>query len=192
MEPWLIIAIHQIVFQGMFALKNITLSKKLGINIRGKNPEATLSTIIFALFIITSLAISSIAPTLGQIELASSNTAMIIGLTLAVLSTLISAAALISLKDSWRVGVIENQRTKLITTGIYKFSRNPYFLSYSLMFFSYTILLQNIILLSLSIICLFLINMLVVKEETHLFSVHGEEYLEYKNSTPRYLWLHHS
>lgn len=187
MESWLLIVIHQIIFQGMFALKNIVLSKKLGVNIRGHNREATIATNAFALFIIISLTISYLEPAFGKIKLISGSVAMTAGITLAVLSILISAAALVSLKDSWRVGVIKEQRTELVTTGIYGFSRNPYFLSYALMFFAYTILLQDIILLSLSTVCLFLIHKMVIKEEQYLLSVHGDSFLKYMDSTPRYL-----
>lgn len=187
MESWVLIVIHQLVFQGMFILKNITLSKSLGVNIRGKNPEAISSTAAFALFIIITLTISYFDPTFAQIELIRSDAATAIGIILAGSSIVIAAAALMHSKDSWRVGVIEEQRTELITTGIYRFSRNPYFLSYSLMFFSYTILLQNAVLLFLSIVCLFLVHKMVLKEEQYLFSVHGESFMEYKGSTPRYL-----
>ena len=37
----LIILLHQLLFQGMFAIKNITLRRKLGQPIRGDNPEAS-------------------------------------------------------------------------------------------------------------------------------------------------------
>jgi hypothetical protein len=48
---WLIILLHQFVFQGMFVLKNIILQNKIGKQIRGKNIEATISIVFFAFFI---------------------------------------------------------------------------------------------------------------------------------------------
>lgn len=39
MEVFKIIIIHQFVFQGMFLFKNFYLSKKLEVQIRGKNKE---------------------------------------------------------------------------------------------------------------------------------------------------------
>lgn len=187
MKLWTLMLLHQLAFQGMFVLKNITLSRKLGVNIRGANPEAVLSTITFALFIIISLAISLFDPAVGQRLAGSLDPAMVAGSTLALLSLVISAAALVSLKDSWRVGVIDDHRTQLITTGIFRFTRNPYFLSYILLFFSYTILLKNIYLLLLTLFCLFLIHRMVLKEESYLSAVHGESYQEYTRSTRRYL-----
>jgi hypothetical protein len=37
---WLIILIHQLIFQGMFAMKSIILRIKTGKQIRGNNTEA--------------------------------------------------------------------------------------------------------------------------------------------------------
>ncbi len=68
-------------------------------------------------------------------------------------------------------------------------SRNPYFLSYLFMFAAYTVLLQNILLLGLSVIGFMLINSMVNTEEKYLQRVHGEAYLQYKRKVPRYFIL---
>ena len=92
-----------------------------------------------------------------------------------------------NLKDSWRVGVLEDQKTELVTTGIYRFTRNPYFLSYFLMFAAYTVLLQNLTLLGLSILGFLFVHKMIMKEERYLYSVHGDVYVEYKTKVPRYV-----
>ena len=96
---------------------------------------------------------------------------------------------MIHLKDSWRVGVLEEQKTELITTGIYRFTRNPYFVSYLLTLVAYTVLLQNVILLGLSIVGFGCVHRMVMKEEAYLYSVHGDAYLQYKMKVPRYIIL---
>jgi len=92
-----------------------------------------------------------------------------------------------NLKDSWRVGVLEDQKTELVTTGIYRFTRNPYFVSYFLMFAAYTVLLQNFILFGLSILGFLFVPKMIMKEEKYLYSVHGDAYVEYKTKVPRYV-----
>ncbi|MDM8541375.1 hypothetical protein QUF90_09820 [Desulfococcaceae bacterium HSG9] len=42
-KTWLVILLHQLIFQGMFVMKNIILHRKIGKQIRGKNIEATVS-----------------------------------------------------------------------------------------------------------------------------------------------------
>ena len=96
---------------------------------------------------------------------------------------------MVNLKDSWRVGVLEDQKTELITSNIYRFTRNPYFVSYFLMFASYTVIQQNLILLGLSLLGFLLIHKMIIKEEKYLYTKHGDTYLQYKKKVPRYIRL---
>lgn len=186
-EIWTIILLHQILFQGIFIYKNLFLRKKLGIEIRGRNVEALAAQVLFAGFIAVALGISLFDITFGQILIVNQDATLTIALILMVLSLGISAASLIHLKDSWRVGVLENQKTELITTGIYSYSRNPYFVSYIIMFVAYTLILQNAILLVFLFVNLAINHKMILKEEAWLQSNHGEKFLTYKQHVPRYL-----
>lgn len=183
----IIILIHQFVFQGMFFTKNILLGRRLGRPIRGMNQEANLSIGFIGLFITLSILLALFDATFGTVHIAAGSTALSVALSLLTVSIFGAAASLIGLKDSWRVGVLEGQETDLIEQGIYRFSRNPYFLSYLIMFAAYTVLLQNIILLVLSFIGFALIHVMILKEEKHLASVHGEKYCQYQKKVPRYI-----
>lgn len=182
----LIILIHQTIFQGMFFAKNISLRRRLGMPIRGRNREAIMSVVFFALFIIISLLLGLYDAPFGTFNLLKRTSALAVALTLLAMNLLVGAASLIGLRDSWRVGVLEDQQTALIEGGIYSFSRNPYFLSYLIMFAAYTVLLQNIILLILSIVGFAMIHLMVLKEEKHLTALHGEKYRQYQKRVPRY------
>jgi protein-S-isoprenylcysteine O-methyltransferase Ste14 len=186
-EVWLVILLHQLIFQGMFVTKNIILSRKSGKQIRGKNKEANISIAFFVLFICLALGISIYSPSFGEIHLLNDSFVKISGLVLLFLNLMVSGVSLLHLKDSWRVGVLEDQKTDLVTTGIYRFTRNPYFVSYLLMFAAYTVLLQNIILLVLSLVGFLLIHKMILKEEAYLYSEHRETYLQYKIKVPRYI-----
>ena len=183
----LIIVIHQVVFQGMFFAKNILLRRRLGIPIRGRNREATLAVALIGLFILSSVLLSLLETPIGTVAVLTGRAALAIALTLLAVNLLIGTASLIGLRDSWRVGVLEDQNTDLVEEGIYRFSRNPYFLSYLIMFVAYTVLLQNAILLVLSIVGCAFVHTMVMKEERHLTLLHGEKYLQYKKRVPRYL-----
>jgi protein-S-isoprenylcysteine O-methyltransferase Ste14 len=181
----LIVLIHQLAFQGIFIAKNILLRQKLGKPIRGRNREANLSIGFFAVFISVSILIVLFdAPSAG-VELPATALAC----ALLLLNLLIAAASLIDLGDSWRVGVLDDQQTDLIETGIYRYSRNPYFLSYLIMFAAYTILLQSIILLVLSLVGFALIHGMVLREEKYLSTMHGMKYRQYQLKVPRYLLI---
>ncbi len=188
-QIWQIILIHQIIFQGLFFSKNIFLQHKTGLKIRGDNSEATIATIFFALFIIITLIIAYFKTPFGQFMIINQQIATMIALILMALSLVISAASLFNLGDSWRVGVIKEQKTTLVTTGIYSISRNPYFVSYIIIFIAYTIILQNITLLIGGILCTILIHQMIRKEEEYLLQTHKKSYEEYKKKTPRYLFI---
>jgi protein-S-isoprenylcysteine O-methyltransferase Ste14 len=183
----LVILIHQTIFQGVFFVKNISLRRRLGVPIRGRNREATMSVVFIALFILISLLLGLFDAPFGTFNLLTRTGALTITLALLSMNLLVGAASLTGLKDSWRVGVLEDQQTDLIEGGIYSFSRNPYFLSYLIMFMAYTVLLQNIILLVLSLAGFVMIHLMVLKEEKHLAALHGEHYRQYRKRVPRYI-----
>ncbi len=186
-ELWIIILIHQILFQGMFITKNIVLGKKIKKQICGNNFEAKISIIYFSSLIIIAFIFSFYNISFGRLILPGESIVTVAGLTLVILSLVISAASLINLGDSWRIGVIEDQKTEFVTSGICRYTRNPYFLSYLLMFAAYTILLQNIILLGPSIIAIFFVHNMILKEEKYLMSIHADAFTQYKNKVARYI-----
>lgn len=185
-EATWIILLHQALFQGLFMAKNISLKIKLGKPIRGNNAEANRAVGFFILFIALALYLAATdrgsgIPAFG----------LITGLSLALLglNLIVAIASLRDLGKSWRVGVIEEQQTTLIEEGIYRYSRNPYFVSYLLLFAAYTLLLKSMLLLVLSLIGFALVHAMIRREEAYLDRVHGQTYLRYKQRVPRYLLL---
>jgi protein-S-isoprenylcysteine O-methyltransferase Ste14 len=186
-DTWLIV-LHQLLFQGMFFAKNILLQRRLGQPIRGFNLEANLSIAFFVLFISVALWLSLSPDTHRTTGLVNGMTQATAGLFM-LASLGIAAASLKDLGDSWRVGVIEEQETELIEQGVYRFSRNPYFLAYLLMFAAYTILLQSFFLLVLSVIGFGLVHGMILREERYLAGKHAADYERYRQRVPRYLNL---
>ena len=109
------------------------------------------------------------------------------GIVLFGISIILAGAISAQLKDSWRVGVHEDQKTTLIKDGVYAYVRNPYFISYYMMYFSLFLIRPSIILMILILATMALFHRMVLKEEIHLHSMHGKEYEKYKKQTGRYL-----
>ena len=186
-DTWLLL-LHQLLFQGMFFTKNIMLRRRLGQPIRGFNPEANLSIAFFVIFIGVTVWLSLGPDSHRATGLAGGAVQAIAGLFM-LASLGIAAASLKDLGDSWRVGVIEEQETELIETGVYRFSRNPYFLAYLLMFAAYTTLLQSLLLLVLSVIGFSMVHTMILREERYLANIHAADYEHYRHRVPRYLGL---
>ncbi len=76
----LVILLHQLVFQGMFLMKNIILHRKTGKQIRGKNKEAINSIVFFVLFNVVAVGISILKQPFGEVQLLNGFLAMALAL----------------------------------------------------------------------------------------------------------------
>lgn len=105
--------------------------------------------------------------------------------TVGVLTFLVSV---IQMKDNWRAGVQREDKTNLVTTGIYSISRNPAFLGFDLMYIGILFTFFNWYLcFATSFVIVFFHLQIVNVEEDFLIEAFGEEYLQYKKRVCRYI-----
>ena len=109
----------------------------------------------------------------------------ITGMMIGTCAVGIFAAATITMKNSWRVGIPE-EKTELITNGIYSISRNPAFVAFDLLYLAVCLLFFNIPLLMISIWAAVMLHIQILQEEVHMHNMFGEVYDEYKKHTCRY------
>ena len=109
------------------------------------------------------------------------------GVVIGFLGDAVFLCAVITMKDSWRAGIPENDRTKMVTGGIYSVSRNPAFLAFALVYLGVLLVLFNIPLLAFSVFSAVMLHLQILQEEKFLPTVFGDEYRNYKNHVRRYL-----
>lgn len=109
-----------------------------------------------------------------------------IGIDVAALGVLIFIVAMITMRDSWRAGIPEKDKTELVTTGIYRISRNPAFLGFDLMYIGLLITFFNYLHLIFVLYAIVMFHLQILQEEKFLTSTFGEKYTEYKKHTGRY------
>ena len=90
------------------------------------------------------------------------------------------------MKDSWRAGVAEKDTRKMITSGIYKISRNPGFLGFDCVYLGSLLMFFGWILLFFSVFAAVMLHLQILQEEKYLPSAFGEDYISYKKSVCRY------
>lgn len=109
-----------------------------------------------------------------------------IGIAIALLGVIFFILAMTTMKDSWRAGIPKNDRTKLVTKGIYRVSRNPAFLGFDLMYIGLLIAFFNPIHLLFVIYAVIMLHLQILQEERFLALTFGEKYANYKKHTGRY------
>ena len=179
------------IFYGVYFLKLI-LQRKKGIqtNQMGKGDkkegtkgvEKALYRSSFALAVIQCCSIA-----MGNRDLLINNTSLrLTGLGIAGLGTICFIIAIITMRDSWRAGVDTSHQTTLITSGIYRYSRNPAFVGFDLLYIGLAAAFPNGILVAVSCMGIVMMHLQIREEEKALSDLFGTAYDVYKKKTPRY------
>ena len=78
--------------------------------------------------------------------------------------------------------------TKLVTGGLYRFSRNPIYVGMAVLYCGLALLLDSPLALGLLIPCLFVIDRgVIAREEPYLEARFGQEYRDYRTRVRRWL-----
>ena len=96
-------------------------------------------------------------------------------------------AAVLCMRDSWRAGIPDRDKTALVTGGIYAFSRNPAFLGFDLMYAGVLLMYLNPLTAALTAFAVVMLHLQILQEERYMAGAFGEEYLRYKGRVMRYL-----
>lgn len=96
---------------------------------------------------------------------------------------------MIYMKTLWRVGIDKAIKTKPVTSGIYRLSRNPAFVGMDMMFLGISVTYLNIITILAALLILIGIHLQIFQEEKHMIETFGKNYIKYSKDTPRYILL---
>jgi len=110
-----------------------------------------------------------------------------IGWGLLILSLILVWIAQSQMSNSWRIGIDEKNKTKLVTSGMFSISRNPIFLGIMIANIGLFLVLPNaftLLIVSLSTIS---INTQIRLEEVFLKREFGVEYEEYLKKVRRWI-----
>ena len=110
-----------------------------------------------------------------------------IGIAVALLGVVFFIAGMLTMRDSWRAGIPEQKETNLVTIGIYRFSRNPAFVGFDLIYLGILIAYPNAWHATSVALALCLFHQQIKNEESFLEKAFGQEYLDYKKNVRRYL-----
>ena len=111
----------------------------------------------------------------------------IAGLILLIISFLWTSIAQYQMSKSWRIGIDYEEKTELISNGLFKYSRNPIFFGVLISYVGTFLIIPNILSFSILLVTFVTIQTQVRLEEEYLESVQGQDYVDYKSKVRRWL-----
>jgi protein-S-isoprenylcysteine O-methyltransferase Ste14 len=109
------------------------------------------------------------------------------GLIIIHISLLWICIAQLQMGNSWRIGIDEENKTGLVTKGVFSVSRNPIFLGMIISVAGVFLIIPNALTFFLMLTTYFIIQIQIRLEEDFLTKEHGSKYQEYKHKTKRLL-----
>jgi protein-S-isoprenylcysteine O-methyltransferase Ste14 len=109
------------------------------------------------------------------------------GLILMALGVTAFIVAVVTMQNNWRAGFNEQQNTKLVTGGIYRFSRNPAFVGFDLLYIGCALVSPHVLNIVVTLAALILFHLQILSEERFLAVQFGDEYTAYRKTVMRYL-----
>ena len=112
----------------------------------------------------------------------------LVGAVAGIAGAAVFICSVLTMKDSWRAGVARQEKTELVTSGIYQISRNPAFLGFDLVYIGILLMYFNWALFFVSSFAMIMLHLQIVNaEEEFLMEAFGEEYIRYRKKVCRYL-----
>lgn len=141
-------------------------------------------TLKITTYVLLAIQIISIVLYAGTIHIVL----QIIGVVITAFGVMAFILSVAQMKENWRAGVQREEKTNLVTSGIYSISRNPAFLGFDLMYIGILSTFFNWYLCFATVLAVVFFHLQIVYvEEDFLIEAFGQEYLEYKKKVFRYL-----
>lgn len=176
-----------IIFYVIYFTKQIS-QKRQGIQTRqlGRRKEKNIRTteILLSLATVTIVPVQLISIFLNWSILPTA--ARIAGIVIGIFGDVIFLTAVRTMKNSWRAGIPDKDKTEFISNGIYQYSRNPAFLGFDLMYTGILLMYFNLLLFIFTIWLMIMLHLQIKQEEAYLSNVFRKKYLDYKRHTQRY------
>lgn len=180
-----------VVFVAFYAIyfTKMYIQRKQGIKTRqiGKRKEKSIHTVEILMSIATlSAPLAQVISIVLNMSWLSDSLRML-GFVIGMIGDVIFLLAVVTMKNSWRAGIPETDETELIQNEIYRWSRNPAFLGFDLMYIGICLLFFNFATISMSVFAIVMLHCQILQEEKYLTQYFGNSYVEYKRKVFRYI-----
>ena len=184
-------------FLFLIVVRTFAVRKKIGKNpiVLSKSDDAhgLISTyflvwiLILGLYTFAFSLFPTTYPYFFPIDYLQSGYLKIFGMLILMVSLIWTYIAQAHMRESWRVGIDESQKTSLVTQGVFRYSRNPIYLGMLASVLGLVLVTPNALTILLLVVGYVLIQIQVRLEEDFLMKMHGPSYTDYKNSAARFI-----
>jgi protein-S-isoprenylcysteine O-methyltransferase Ste14 len=112
------------------------------------------------------------------------------GVVVTWIGVVVYAVAVFTLGDSWRVGIDPASKEAFVYHGIYRISRHPAYLGFSILYLGLSLTFFHPVLLVLSILSVLALIRLARQEERQMILSHGESYRLYQKRVGFWIGIH--
>lgn len=187
--PYRLLALFVLaVFYGFYLVKQWR-QKRRGIQTmqigRGKDTQTHTVETLMGIATVGIIPAQLLSITFGWSHLPAN--ARFTGFCVGMVGDLIFLISVLCMKDSWRAGIPDRDRTELVTDGIYAFSRNPAFLGFDLQYIGMLLMFCNMLTGMFTVFAIVMLHLQILQEERYLTATFGAEYLKYRHQVLRYL-----
>ena len=176
------------VFYGTYFVKQ-WMQKRRGIQTmqigRGKEVQTHTVETLMGIATVGIIPAQLLSITFGWSHLPSN--ARFTGFCIGMVGDLIFLISVLCMKDSWRAGIPANDKTELVTGGVYAYSRNPAFLGFDLQYIGVLLMFCNLLTATFTVFAVSMLHLQILQEERYLTTTFGAEYLKYRHQVLRYL-----
>ena len=188
---------YAIFFFAVFLLRTVIVWKRTGVNAYVLLKQGGTYGVIGVYFKLLPLAsffavatysfFPSIYDFLAPFHWLENQLIVFVGIFFLIISLFWIWVAQTQMGNSWRIGIDEQKKTDLVTTGMFSISRNPIFLGMKVNLLGFFLVIPNAVTLTVTVIGIALIDIQVRLEEQHLLNLHNESYQNYYREVRRWL-----
>ena len=187
--PYRLLALSVLaVFYGIYLAKQ-WMQKRRGIQTmqigHGKDPQTHTVETLMGIATVGIIPAQLLSIAFGWSHLPAN--ARFTGFCIGMVGDLIFLISVLCMKDNWRAGIPDRDRTELVTDGIYAFSRNPAFLGFDLQYIGVLLMFCNLLTALFTVFAVSMLHLQILQEERYLTATFGAEYLKYRHQVLRYL-----
>ncbi len=183
----------------VFVMRSVIIWKRTGINplvfSQTENAHDFIGRVYKVMMLLTWLAIlcysfnTSVYQYLIPINYLDNESVKLLGAALWLISFIWTSVAQYQMSESWRIGIDYNEKTALVITGIFRYSRNPVFLGMIISYLATFLIIPNALTASMLASTWVVIQIQVRLEEEYLLQIHGQDYEVYRKKVSRWISL---